>query len=454
MIEYKLIIRKINFIILIWFIFPITLLGQSTWIYGIQDEGVYTTAYLVRLNYLNGQYDSILYLGDQNIDDFGSCIDPYNGRLFLSGLLYGQDGFLHEIDLNTLEIVSYDKQYQGKDIEYNLLNNSIIYRLKSSIWKLDLNTQIKTELDSIETYNGYYWGNPRNYNPVDNTYYFELAQDYVGYFFVVDAFTGITKCKTRASTILQSMVVDYESGKHYGRHGGSIYEFDPYTGDTILLFTIPDYRGWLNEQQSVYDQINKKYIVPYIAIDDKRKISVIDMEEYTIDTSYIQPNSSMNLHEIYCKPRTYLSLINDTLYTSYGSNYQWYINGFLNPFISTQFCSPYEYGDYQTLVDYPEYSSLSNRVTYLYTNLNTSSSIEDIEFSPNPFLNTVRVIGKNEFFENSTLLIFNSFGAMVYNSTLENSYLLNLAFLKPGLYTFIIEQNGAHLMRKKMVKTN
>ena len=446
--------RCTKYIFIVLILLSLTSKGQSTWIYGIQHEGVYTNSYLVRLNYLNGQYDTLLYLGDQYIDDFGSCIDPFNGRLFLSGLLFGQNGFLHEIDLNTLEIVSYDKQYYGRNIEYNFLNNSIIYRVDSTFWKFDLETQIETKLSDLEPTTGYFWGNPRNYNPVDNTYVYIAIHGQNDDFMVIDAFTGEEISKTTANIILFSLVVDYDSGKQYGKFNGTIYEFNPYNGEIIELLTIPGYNSHLNQQQTVYDQVNKKCIVPYVTSNNQRKISVIDMEEYTIDTTYVQPNSKMNLHEIYCKPRTYLSLINDTLYTSYGLNYQWYLNGYLNPFINTQYCSPSEQGEYQTLVDYPEYSSLSNPVTYFFTDLQTVFTTNEVNVIPNPFHNNVKIIGNVENLNNSTIMIINSIGELIYNSKLTNSYLLNLESLESGLYTFIIEQNGKHLLRKKMIKIN
>jgi len=454
MTQIRLIFRNAKLTLIIWILFPLTLIGQSTWIYGIQKEGAYTNSYLVRLNYLNGQYDTVFYLGDQNIDDFGSCIDPFNGRLFLSGLLFGQDGFLHEIDLNSLEIVSYDKQYYGRKIEYNLLNNSIIYRVDNTFWELDLETQVETKLSNLEPTTGNLWGDPRNYNPIDNTYVWIAKHGDIYDFTVINAFTGEEISKTPANITLFSLVVDYDSGKHYGEHNGTIYEFNPYSGEIIELLSIPGYTSHLNQQECAYDQVNKKYIIPYIGPYSSRLITVIDMVEYTIDTTYDQPNSKMDLHEIYCMPRTYLSLINDTLYTSFGQSYQWYINGYLNPFVNTQYFSPSEYGEHQTLVDYPEYSSLSNPVTYLSTDLQTVFTTNEVNVVPNPFYNNVKITGNTEYWKESTISVFNSIGDLVYNSCIENSVIQDLEFLEPGLYIFIIEKNDKHLLRKKMIKSN
>lgn len=458
MTQLRLIFRNAKLTIVIWLLFPCVLVGQSTWIYGIQDEGEYSDSYLVKLNYLNGQYDTLLYLGIQNIDDFGSCIDPYNGRLFLSGFLSGQNGNLHEIDLNTLEIVSYYKQYYGRQIEYNFLNNSIIYKNDTAFWKFDLESHLETRLSHLGPTTSYLWGNTRTYNPVDNTYVWidihGKSPNSTEYFMVTNAFTGEQICKTPASIPLFSLVVDYDSGKQYGKFNGTIYEFNPYNGEIIELLTIPDYNSRLNQQQSVYDQVNKKYIVPYIGTNNLPNISVINMEDYTIDTTYTQLNSNMNLHQIYCKPKTYLSLINDTLYTSYGLNYQWYINGSLNTSINNQYFSPIIQGKYKTLVDYPEYSSLSNPVSYSITNLQTVFTTDEVDIAPNPIYDNVRIKCNSEYLNNSRILIINSIGELIYNSNLGSLKVLNLGFLESGLYTFIIEQNGVPLFRKKMIKIN
>ena len=450
MTKHRLIMRKVKLMIAIWIIIPTTILGQSTWIYGIQSNGNSTPGYLVRLNYLNNQYDTLLYLGYQYIDDFGSCIDPYNGRLFLSGVLFDQDNYLHVVDLNTLEIVSYYKQ--GRDVrfmEYNLLNNSILYRVDSTFWRFDLETHVESKLSDLEHTNGQYYGYVSTYNPINNTH-IHLGK---GHNFInIDGFTGEVKSTVYADIILENLVLDFENGKHFGTNDETVYQFNPTSGEIIELLTIPGYKALANQQRGVYDQVNKKYIIPYAATDNQYKISVIDMESLTIDTTYIQPTVTMEYHQIYCQPRTNLSLINDTLYTSYGINYQWYINGFLDPYISTQHCIPYEYGDYQTLNEYPEYSSLSNTVSYLYTDFEQNTSASGITFSPNPFLDIVKVSGENVQLENSTLRIFSSIGELVHKSQIKNSEFLYLGFLNPGIYIFIIDSNGKHLIRKKMIK--
>ena len=253
--------------------------------------------------------------------------------------------------------------------------------------------------------------------------------------------------------MLFSLAVDYASGKQYGKFSGTVYNFDPYGFKVTELVTIPDYKSELNEQQSVYDQNNKKYIVPYIAADNQPKFCVIDMENYSIDTSYVQPNSQMNLHEIFCQPRTTLSLINDTLRSTHGLNYQWYLGGLLNPLVNTQYCIPVESGDYQALVDYPEYSSLSNTVSFEYTDLQTDIQSVVARIVPNPVRDRIEIIGHNNDWNNFTLKIFNVQGDLIYENNALDSYIPGLEFLKPGFYLFRLEQNGNVVLRQKMVKS-
>lgn len=449
----KLFCPFVQLLLVIGVIFPMALSGQSTWIYGVVDGGVYTPAYLVRLDYSTAQLDTVSYLGEQYIDDFGCCIDPFNGRLFLSGLLFGQSGFLQEVSLNTLEIVSHDKHYWSRDMEYNFLNNSIIYRVDSSMWKVDLVTGIESKIADIEHIDGHYWGSPRSYNPVDNTFVFFAVQDDESYCFVYDAFTGALKSKKRATRVLYSLAIDFDSGKQYGIFNGTIYSFNPYGYKVTELLTIPDYKSDLNEQQAVYDQNNKKYIVPYIANNNQRKFCVIDLENYSIDTSFVQPNSQMNLHEIYCQPRTYLSMINDTLHSTYGSTYQWCLDGLTIPVASNQYYIPEQSGDYQVLVNYSEYASLSNIVSYDYTDLPTDSKSAAFKLLPNPFRNQIHIIGHNNDGNNFTLRILSTQGVLINETNVADSKIPNLEFLKPGFYLFVLEQNGKIILRQKMVKS-
>ncbi len=455
MIQFKKTFSNLYVFLFLWMIFSNLVFGQNTWIYGIHTDGENFPAYLVRLNYVTGEYDSLLYINTQCIDNYGVCIDPYNGRYFLTGMLESySNGNLHCIDLNTLEITSYFiTESSRKQIEYNSLNNSIIYKTENTFRKFDLNSEEDIELDSLVPITGWYFSKNRYYNPRDNVYVdisFHNNSKHMD-FVVADAFTGEQLSFIPAKHVLYSLVVDYNSGKRYAILDGTICEFNPYNDSIFNLLTIPDWYGQFVGQQSVYDQINKKYIVFYCTNNYKNQIAVIDMINYTIDTIYELPDDKMYCQEIYSKPNPQLSLINDTLYTTYGMEYNWYLNGELIPSINTQKFTPTEQGYYQTYVTFFEYSNLSNSLYYSYENIDVNENLKSINFYPNPF-NEIVYLPKDMNAKIGQLNIINSKGNVVLNCPINNLHFLNLKFLPPDYYLFTITDKENPILKRKMIK--
>ena len=196
---------------------------QSYYIYGIESNGDYQPANLVRLNYMNGNYDTLLYLGIQYLEDFGTSIDPFNGRLFVMGYIAGQSGNLNVIDLENLDIESFDV-YDGEEIEYNFLNNSIIYHSEGYFWKFDLNDHILSNLSSTPPEYATFYGKLSVYNPTNNTYTYIMPSDGKGQNIVtVDAFSGFVLSINDIGMSLFDIVVDFDSGEMFARHDGTIY---------------------------------------------------------------------------------------------------------------------------------------------------------------------------------------------------------------------------------------
>ncbi|RLD83157.1 MAG: hypothetical protein DRJ10_04050 [Bacteroidetes bacterium] len=442
-------------ILFVMFLFPLTLIGQhSTWIYGIQDDGESNYAYLVRMDYLTGQYDTLIEIDAQYIDYYSSCFDPFNGRYFFRGTLNSNEGNLHVIDINTLQLESY-YTIEGAEIAYNFLNNSIIFQEDSTFWKYDIESGQAVAINSITPEDASIFGDVRYYNPIDNTYvyraYFYDKKNHSP-FIIIDAFTGETICVTPASVQLHSMFVDYQTGLQFGKHGETIYEFNPYSGSITNKLSIPNYQAHIISQMDVYDQIRNKYIVFYSATDNTSKVSIIDMDNFTIDTTYNQPNNAMGLQEIYCKPNSFLKLINDTLYTSFGSNYHWFYNDSIIPNNYEQTLAPEVEGKYQSLVEYPEYSSLSNPINYILTNDQTILRFDNFKIGPNPFSSSVQITNQVDG-SDFKLFIHNSLGKVVYESITESTSEINLSFLPSGLYILSIEIDQKLFTRKKIIKS-
>lgn len=429
---------------------------DATWIYGIEDQGI-SYGYLVRLNYQTGEYDTLIDLGGVYIQSFKSCIDPFNGRYIFFGSTSGLPGNLHVVNLNTLDIQSYNTTLPEMP-EYNIFTNSIISISNEGFYSyhLDDNTLTIKVFQEISTRG--ILGKVRVYNPVDNTFVCLQIDGEICYYFVYNASSGDFICKTPVpfqnnhQIPPADMVVDYETGTLYGKYNNLILRFNPYTALTETLLTIPNYYSALNDQISTYDQINKKYIVPYVAPGYIRKIAVIDMVNFLIDTIYLQPSQWMDEHQIYCMPQTYLRQFDEVLVSSYGQDYTWFRDGFAIPGGKEHFLVPYSQGEYQVLTEYPLYSSLSDPLYFYFTGITGEIKMEDNRIFPNPFSDNITV----EFADlkpGCRLKIFNSNGALVYSENLvKNKSTLNLNSLPPGIYLFCIEENNTSNKIAKSIK--
>jgi len=443
-------IKRIIYPLVFAFLLPISLNGQSSWIYGVHSFGDQTPGYLVRLNYLNGQYDTLMYLGYQFIESAGSTIDPYNGRFFLYGSLENTDGNLHIIDLNLLQISSHTIKYGADDIEYIFLNNSLLYRADDALWSFNLNNYSESFIADVEHETGTYSGFNRYYNPIYNAYIYMG-----GKLTMLDAFSGELINEVSVNPI-GSMVIDYRSGNQYNNLGQSVYQHDPFTGQIVELFSgLPGYYSWLVEQHSVYDQKMNKYILPYYNTDGECMLAILDMNDLLLDTVYEQPSCYMTLHQIYCKPQSYLSLIEDTLYVSKGLNYIWNLNG--QPLLSNeqQWFVPNLYGDYHTQVNYPDYSSISDTINFLYNQSKTISKSYLISVFPNPFTTATTFSYTLQQPSTVHISIFNHHGNQVAEIQREQSsgkqqVIWNAEQLPSGVY-FYRMQTGEQVASGKML---
>jgi len=283
--------------------FTLGVYAQSPYIYGLshgQHEYYYTK--LVRFNYLNGQSDTLLDIGDMDIEPFASCMDSYHNKFIFYGHIGGtsSDNKFYIIDINKLSIESFTS-YGGNKIEYNPINNSVVFEQDSAFWSIDLTSRKLTCFPLHYFASAIVDGKVRTFNPLDSTYIF-TEYSYPGHsphaILVINSITGEVKSIYTTNQIPMDLAVDYGSGKIFGHINEQIVQVDPFNGLFINLYSIPDYYSSLNEQMSVYDQTRKKYIVPFYTNSYKAKLAVIDMITLKADTIYNQPNMWMNLHQI------------------------------------------------------------------------------------------------------------------------------------------------------------
>lgn len=439
--------------------------NQDTWIYGISDGGNYSHGYFVRLNYLNGEYDTLIDLEGVNIEDFASCIDPFNGRYFVFGLLFNQNGNFHVIDLNDLSIESFDVISTERP-EYNIFNNSILFNQDSIFYSYNLSTHALTTFPGTFSESGILWGKNRTYNPYDNTYIYvgETNRNDLSFFYyiVLDGFRGevLSTCVVPwyddAILSPEGLVADFETGKVYAHYNETVFSINPYTGDYQILLTIPTYYYHANTQIATYDQVNKKYIVPFQTINYIPKIAVIDMINYEVDTMYLQPDKWMDEHQIYCKPGARLNLIDEVFNSTYGENYYWFFNNYMLQNANESYLLPFEQGDYQVLVEFPSYSSLSNIVPYYFAE--SGFQIEDkfVKIYPNPFIDKIEIeMAENHDyqFSQSTICICDILGVKILENKLSGTKCsISLESVKAGFYFVVYHDNLGSRQIGKILK--
>jgi hypothetical protein len=436
--------------------------NQDTWIYGISDGGNYSHGYFVRLNYLTGEYDTLINLEGVNIEDFASCIDPFNGRYFVFGLLFNQNGNFHIIDLNDLTIESYDVLSTERP-EYNIFNNSIIYDQDSIFYSYNLQTHALTTFPGTFSESGILWGKNRTYNPYDNTYiYVGEANRSFFYYIILDAFIGkvLSTCVVPwyddAILSPEGLVADFETGKVFAHYNETVFSINPYTGDYQILLTIPTYYYHANTQIATYDQVNKKYIVPFQTINYIPKIAVIDMINYEVDTMYIQPDKWMDEQQIYCKPGARLNLIDEAFNSTYGENYYWFFNNYLLQNADESYLFPFEQGNYQVLVDFPAYSSLSNIIPFYFSNSDIHNSDEFAKVYPNPFNDKIEVEmaenNDNQTFQGK-IIIYDIRGSKILEHFMYGSKCsINLESIKAGFYLVLYSDDKGSRKIGKILK--
>jgi len=419
--------------------------GQGTWIYGISDQGDYTHGYLTRLNYLSAEYDTLIDLNGVNIEDFSSCIDPYNGRYFIFGLIAGQQGTFHIIDLNDLSISSYNLPAVEKP-EYNVFSNSIIYEEDSIFYSYSLSTQ------TLSTYPGTFnkiatiYDRPRTYSPFDNVYVYIYCSSGSPpfYYVVLDAFSGevirMAEVPFNFGHYLSphGLVADFETGQFFAYNNERVFITDPYTGDYEVLLSIPGYYACLDHQMATYDQVNKKYIIPFVNSSYVGKVAVIDMVSFQIDTIYNQPDRWMDEHQIYCKPGNRIKLFNDSLYSVFGSQYHWFVDNFQIPGANDQILIPFVQGEYQAMTEFPAYSSLSNIIQYYFTDVGPPPGEAECKIYPNPARDGVEIELGSAIADPSslaTIYVHDLPGSAILSSVMTGSRCsLDLSGLAEGIY--------------------
>ncbi|MEI6681629.1 MAG: T9SS type A sorting domain-containing protein [Bacteroidota bacterium] len=351
---------------------------------------IYGTAngHLVSFDYLSGAYNTIpttTYFPNPNTS-FGCAMDPYNGRYFYDAAPLSNGGVIKYIDLNTYAVAQTCYFEYKNWIEYNSLNNSILFAaLDGDFYSYSLGNSVLTHLSTLPASNAIIYGETRVYNPVNNTLFFQRYSDSTWYD-IIDGFTGeLLHSHVSHAGVIESAVVDYQTGQYYGVRHDTIVKFDPLTEIVTPVIALPLPLVHLNNQMAVYDQDSSKFIIPtYKNSNNKAYYMVADVKKPHIDKVIEQPDMNVNWQRIYSKPNTLLARISDTLYCPKGVTYRWVRGNDTIPGAATSAYKPTQSGLYKAVVHYPGYPSESKYFNFAMTNTGETAAPGEIRLFPNP----------------------------------------------------------------------
>jgi hypothetical protein len=445
--------RLIIFAWIFLFFFSSIKIGHSqTRIYGVAGN------HLVFFDYRTGEYDTI---DTPNFDfpnpngSFGCTIDPYNGRYFFNKSPGTPTGKVQCINLNTLETVTSCLLPKRDLIEYNCLNNSLVFNdLDGHFFSYDIKKDTVIELSQVPNASGFIYGKSYVYNAATNCYLLNRPNYY---FDIIDAFTGelIHSQYLNDYYGASMLVADYQTGIYYGVYKDTVVIVDPYTGILTPVIKLTKSFIHLNEQMPVYDQDSSKYIIPTIKSDiSEGYYLVVDVKTPKIDTIILQPNLSVNWQQIYCMPKTKLSLIGDSLVCTKGNSYQWFYNGNPIPAPNTNIFIPRKSGLYKVQVSYHGYTSMSNEINFVMTGKRDLAEFNSFRLYPNPAIHILNYEfdGKDFFLHSPVKLeIMDLLGSVLYSrieEALPSKGRIDLQDLPEGMYIIRIQGDGFEKISK------
>jgi len=437
-------------VLLFLFFFYGKVYSQSR-IYGVAGNN------LVYFDYRSGEYDTVVvpngYFPYPNVS-FGCTIDPFNGKYFYNASPLYETGSLRYVDLNTLETGSTCSFPERDYIEYNCLNNSLVFVDSDGyFYKYAIENDSLTLLSNINSASATIDGNPRTYNPLKNEYlYIRPGGNY--FYDVIDGLNGALIHSQQINFYGGSaLVTDYQTGYYFGIYHDSVIRIDPYSGSRTSLLALPFEYGHLGSQMSVYDQDSAKYIISAFDGNEGYYI-VVDVNTPKIDTMIIQPNIGVYWQQIYCKPRTVLTRIGDSLVCSKGIVHEWYLNGNLIQGANSNILIPNESGLYHVTVEYPTYVSTSKEILFVVTGHQVPKP-PSIRIFPNPVSEILNIQFQWEqelhSFPVVNIEICDQTGQLIYSMKDKNLFKQYSIDMKPypnGLYILKISAENIYFTRK------
>ena len=403
----------------------------------------------------------IVFSGDPWINlGFRSAIDRFNGRYFFGGSIPGYSGKFHIIDLVDFSIESHNNY--PENMEYDYINNRLVWEKNGSFYSLDLITFEQTKLAIIENGNSNIYGQKRTYIADKNAYFYT---DYINgsdgdpYYLFIDANNGEILCETEMEVwnnhhySASGFVCNIHTGDIIGHRNGRYGIVNPCAGSISKLSTIPDYYSHLNNQMAVYNHNDDTYIIPYVTTDSKYsyKIAIVDVyADKIIKTMNQEWDGRMNLQQIYDRPVPQIVFRDNQLYVPKGSSHRWYLdNEFLGETTINSW-KPTKNGTYSVEVDYREYTTPSAEIKITTEMLGVEGQTTiPYHIYPNPTSDFINIDIPNN--KNVEIQILDMMGKIILERSTSNLSLVRINLTKIPKGSYLIRINSGTSVFTKLI---
>jgi hypothetical protein len=145
-----------------------------------------------------------------------------------------------------------------------------------------------------------------------------------------------------------------------------------------------------------------------------------------------------------------VTTVNDTLYSSPATTYQWYLNGYQIPGATAQFYVPTQSGNYKVRITDANGCVLQYSIDYLYTftsGIHEATNALNLNVYPNP-TNGIIVISHNSSNENFEIRVADKTGRILLMD--NNTSYINLSGFDSGLYFITVTDSKGQSATKRI----
>jgi len=435
--------------------------GQNGSILGFNPNTQGDTSSIIQHNINNHQNDTLFKLSNSFFIDncccaSGSTLDPYNKRYFFST----DGGSIYSFDINDGIVDYVTNGLKCHSQHYDQFYNSLIYLSCDGVRNYHLDSS-SYDLIAIPCANACVLGQASAYNFISGEFFY-IQSNYPNNgirWVLVDIINGNVKMDSviNDTMFFGSLIYSPVSDKYYGFNKG-LYEVEPNNLSATKIINAPsDHFGSINFQNGTYDAVSHTYILPYGTMSLTNNVAVFDLHNDTVLQTFLFASNTGPGFEVGPNLNQFLSLTNEAylvfrngeLLTTYGQEYDWYLNDtFLTTTITNKLV-PIAFGKYHAVVSTENGNYISNDYYYYATSANDLSKHE-INIFPNPAQNEITASFSTED-KNRIVEIISVDGKTLFQyEAPTNNMQLQTSAWNPGIYIIKVHDKTGVTIKKVM----